>query len=514
MTPRWPDLRNQPVLVLGLGASGMAMARWCAGLGAQVTVADSRAEPPMAAKLAQELPAVRRIHAAFDASLAIQKDWALVVRSPGITPADMQGLTQTLAEKRVSCVGELELFAAGLHAQIHLAENAWPAAPVLAITGTNGKTTTTALTAFLLEQAGWDVAVAGNIGPNLLDVLSERIASQQAPQAWVLELSSFQLDGVQGFEPTAATVLNLTQDHLDWHGSMQAYADAKAHIFGHQGLMVLNRLDDWVMRSQPKTERIKHGVRFKAQVRPYVTFGSDVPAHGGDWGLETVNGMTWLVRAQPTDDMQAPVRQPEGEPDEWVLQRLMPAEALRIRGRHNATNALAALALATSTGAPMAPMLHALREYKGEPHRVEPVTIVNEVEFIDDSKGTNVGATLAAIHGLGVDRSIWLILGGEGKGQDFSPLMPAVRQYVKGVALIGRDAPLIEQAIADSGVALHRADSLQGAVQWCAAQAQPGQVVMLSPACASFDMFKDYAHRAQVFVDAVHAIALEQGSLS
>ena len=514
MTPRWPDLRNQPVLVLGLGASGMAMARWCAGLGAQVTVADSRAEPPMAAQLSQELPQVKRLHSAFKASLAEQGDWVLVMRSPGILPADMVGLTQALAAKNIPCVGELELFAVGLHAQTQLAENAWPVVPVLAITGTNGKTTTTALTAFLLEQAGWDVAVAGNIGPNLLDVLSDRIAQGQAPQAWVLELSSFQLDGVQGFEPTAATVLNLTQDHLDWHGSMQAYADAKAHVFGQQGLMVLNRNDDWVMRSQPKTERIKQGVRFKAQVRPYVTFGTDVPTHGGDWGLETVNGMTWLVRAQPFDDMQAPVRQPEGEPDEWVLQRLMPAEALRIRGRHNATNALAALALATSTGAPMAPMLHALREYKGEPHRVEPVAIVNEVEFIDDSKGTNVGATLAAIQGLGVDRPLWLILGGEGKGQDFAPLMPAVRQYVKGVALIGRDAPLIQEAIQASGALLHRADSLPAAVQWCASQAHPGHVVMLSPACASFDMFKDYAHRAQIFVDTVRALALEQGSLS
>ena len=514
MTPRWPDLRNQPVLVLGLGASGMAMARWCARLGAQVWVADTRAEPPMAAALAQALPQVECLYADFDGALAQRQAWALVVRSPGIAPADVLGLSDALAVSQTPCIGELELFAAGLHAQQHLSENAWPAAPVVAITGTNGKTTTTALTAFLLEQAGWDVAVAGNIGPNLLDVLSERIDRQQAPHVWVLELSSFQLDGVQGFEPTAATVLNITQDHLDWHGSMQAYAAAKAHIFGQQGLMVLNRNDEWVMRSQPQTQRVKNGVRFKTQVRPYVTFGVDTPQHGGDWGLETVNGMTWLVRAQPMDDMQSPVRQPVGEDDEWVLQRLMPAEALRIRGRHNATNALAALALATSTGAPMAPMLHALREYKGEPHRVEPVAIVNEVEFIDDSKGTNVGATLAAIEGLGVDRPLWMIMGGEGKGQDFTPLMPAVRNYVKGVALIGRDAPLIEQAIADSGVMIHRADTLPAAVQWCAAQARTGQVVMLSPACASFDMFKDYAQRAEMFVDAVQTLALEQGSLT
>lgn len=514
MTPRWPDLHHQPVLVLGLGASGMAMARWCVDLGAQVTVADTRVEPPMAKQLATELPQVQRVHAAFDAALATQHAWALVVRSPGIAPADMQALSDALKATNTLCVGELELFAAGLRAQQQAEDHAWSTMPVLAITGTNGKTTTTALTAFLLEQAGWDVAVAGNIGPNLLDVLAERIRSGQAPQAWVLELSSFQLDGVQGFEPSAATVLNLSQDHLDWHGSMQAYAQAKAQIFGQQGLMVLNRNDDWVMRNQPKTERSKQGQRYKSHVRPYVTFGADMPAHGGDWGLETVNGMTWLVRAMPADDQQAPVRQPEDAPDAWVMQRLMPAEALRIRGRHNACNALAALALATSTGAPMAPMLHALREYKGEPHRVEPVAIVNEVEFIDDSKGTNVGATLAAIQGLGFDRPLWLILGGEGKGQDFAPLLPAVRQYVQGVALIGRDARHIEQAIADSQVPMHHADNMQEAVQWCATQARPGQVVLLSPACASFDMFRDYTHRAQVFVDAVQSLALEQGSLT
>lgn len=514
MTPRWPDLLNRPVLVLGLGASGMAMARWCVGLGAQVTVADTRAEPPMANQLAQELPQVKRAHANFDAALAQQQDWALVARSPGIAPADMQKLIAVVLAKHIPCVGELELFAAGLQAQQHAAIDPWPQVPVLAITGTNGKTTTTALTAFLLQQAGWDVALAGNIGPNLLDVLSHRIETGEAPQAWVLELSSFQLDGVQGFEPSAATVLNLSQDHLDWHGTMQAYAQAKAQIYGQQGLMLLNRNDDWVMRSQPVTERVKQGLRFKTQVRPYVTFGSDAPSHGGDWGLESVNGMTWLVRAIPADDMQAPVRQPDGAPDEWVMQRLMPAEALRIRGRHNACNALAALALATSTGAPLAPMLHALREYTGEPHRVEPVAIVNEVEYIDDSKGTNVGATLAAIEGLGVDRPLWLILGGEGKGQDFSPLLPALRQYVQGVALIGRDASLIRQSIEASQVNLYPADTLQAAVQWCAAQARPGHVVLLSPACASFDMFTDYKHRAQVFVDTVQSVAAEQGSLT
>jgi UDP-N-acetylmuramoylalanine--D-glutamate ligase len=194
------------------------------------------------------------------------------------------------------------------------------------------------------------------------------------------------------------------------------------------------------------------------------------------------------------------------------MQRLMPAEALRIRGRHNASNALAALALATAAGAPLAPMLHALRDYRGEPHRVEPVAIVREVEYFDDSKGTNVGATLAAINGLGAERKLVVILGGDGKGQDFSPLAAAVARHVRAVALIGRDAPALRQALAGAQVRMHDAATLPDAVRWCATQAQPGDAVVLSPACASLDMFKDYAHRAQVFVDTVRELQDEEGT--
>ncbi len=506
-------LQDREVLVLGLGASGLALARWCALAGARVTVADTREAPPHAAVLQVELPQVQRLCSAFDEALFRRAPWALVCRSPGIAPADMAGLIQAAQAVGVPVVGELGLFAQALKALAEpTAEGAAGYTPkVLAITGTNGKTTTTALTAHLLREAGWSVAVAGNIGPTLLDVLRERLAADDLPQAWVLELSSFQLDGVQGFEPTAATVLNVTQDHLDWHGDMTAYAAAKARVFGQQGVVVLNRDDPLVMGWQPQPTQVRDGNRTRTEpARAHTCFSAGVPSQVGDWGLETVNGMTWLVRAQPLDD--TPVKRRGAADPEFYLQRLMPAEALRIRGRHNACNALAALALATAAGAPLAPMLHGLREYRGEPHRVEPVAIVSEVEYFDDSKGTNVGATLAALHGLGVDRRLVVILGGDGKGQDFSPLAEPVGRYARAVALIGRDAPAIRAVLATTGVPLYDAPDLPAAVRWCAQQARSGDAVLLSPACASLDMFQNYGHRAQVFVDAVHELQNEEGT--
>ena len=532
--------QDREVLVLGLGASGLALARWCSALGARVTVADSRPQPPNAAVLASELPGVSLLCTAFDAALFAQAPWALVCRSPGIAPAQMAGLEAAAQAVGVPVVGELGLFAQALKvlatpatSGVTMPEGSAttdalttveptdePATDVIyqpkviAITGTNGKTTTTALTAHLLTEAGWDVAVAGNIGPTLLDVLSERLAQGPLPQAWVLELSSFQLEGVQGFEPTAATVLNVTQDHLDWHGTMAAYAAAKARIFGSQAVMVLNRDDTTVMAWQPQPGTLREGNRTKTlPARPHMTFGVELPTQAGDWGLETVNGMTWLVRALAVDDTRSSTRKGRSAGDDDIyMQRLMPAEALRIRGRHNASNALAALALATAAGAPLAPMLHALRDYRGEPHRVEPVAIVGEVEYFDDSKGTNVGATLAALQGLGVERRLVVILGGDGKGQDFSPLAPAVGRYARAVALIGRDASQIEAVLRDTQVPLQRCDDLPAAVRWCAAQAKSGDAVLLSPACASLDMFRDYGHRAQVFVDTVRELQDEEGT--
>jgi UDP-N-acetylmuramoylalanine--D-glutamate ligase len=492
-----PTLNGRPVLVLGLGISGLAMARACAASGALVTVADTRSSPPHAATLARDLPQVQMVCSPFDASLFAQGAWALVCRSQGIAPAQLAGLRAAAQAVGVPVVGELDLFAMSLQA---LAQTQAYTPKVLAITGTNGKTTTTSLTGHLLREAGWDVEVAGNIGYALLDALRDRVQQGRLPQAWVLELASFQLDDVREFEPHAATVLNVTQDHLDWHGSMEAYAQSKARIFGQTATMVLNRDDATVMSWCPQPSQVREGNRVKSlPPRAHQTFGTGLPQRPGDWGLETVNGMTWLVRAQPADDGAR-----KGKPSaEVYLQRLMPAEALRIRGRHNASNALAALALATAVGVPLAPMLHGLRDYRGEPHRVEPVAIVNEVEYFDDSKGTNVGATLAALNGLGPERRLLVVLGGEGKGQDFAPLAPAVAAYARAVALIGRDAPQIRAALADVQVPMADFVTLPDAVNWCAAQAQSGDAVLLSPACASLDMFKDYAHRAQVFVDAV-----------
>ncbi|MDT4813236.1 UDP-N-acetylmuramoylalanine--D-glutamate ligase [compost metagenome] len=393
--------------------------------------------------------------------------------------------------------------------QLELVPEPEPEAPkgytpaVLAVTGTNGKTTVTSLTGQLVERAGKTVAVAGNIGPTLLDTLAGHLDAGTLPDVWVLELSSFQLDGVQGFEPTAATVLNLTQDHLDWHGDMPAYAAAKARIFGAKGLMILNRDDAGVMAMLPPPVKVRLQ---RPQIRTHVTFGGAMPLRPGDYGIERINGVAWLVRALEADETQKRKRGAVVE-EELFFQRLMPADALRIRGRHNAMNALAALALASAADCPLGPMLYGLREYRGEPHRVEPIAIVDEVEFFDDSKGTNVGATVAALSGLGEERRVVVILGGEGKGQDFEPLADPVRQYARAVVLIGRDAPLIEAALASTGVSLKHAGSMEEAVKLAAARAHPGDAVLLSPACASFDMFKDYAHRAEVFCEAVEAYA-------
>ena len=497
------SMQGQNVLVLGLGASGLAMARWCVRCGAQVTVADTREAPPQLALLQQELPQVRFVAGPFDASLVDGKGLHAVYRSPGLSPATFAPVFQAAQAIGLVTGSELTLYAAAL---AYLRSQHGYAPCVLAITGTNGKTTVTSLTGQLVERAGKTVAVAGNIGPTLLDTLAGHIDADTLPQAWVLELSSFQLDGVAGFEPTAATVLNITQDHLDWHGDINAYAAAKARIFGQTGLMVLNREDPEVMQMLPPPVRVKLQ---KPQQREHVTFGADMPRRPGDFGIEIVNGMPWLVRALEADETRKRSRS-EAE-EELHIQRLMPADALRIRGRHNATNALAALALASAAGCPLAPMLYGLREYRGEPHRVEPVALVNGVEYFDDSKGTNVGATVAALTGLGADRRIVLILGGEGKGQDFSPLATPVARYARAVVLIGRDAPQIRSALSDTGVALIDAPDLPQAVALATQRAHAGDAVLMSPACASFDMFKDYEHRAHVFCDTVRSLAQDAG---
>jgi len=496
-------LLGQHILILGLGASGLAMARWCVRAGAAgVTVADTREAPPQLAPLRQELPLVRFVPGAFDADLVQGHDLQAVYRSPGLSPAAIEPVVGAARTQGITVGGELSLFCMALQA---LRSGRGYAPAVLAITGTNGKTTVTALTGQLVAHAGKTVAVAGNIGPSLLDTLTSHLDANTLPEVWVLELSSFQLDGVTDFEPTAAVALNVTQDHLDWHGSMEAYAKAKSRIFGATGMMVLNRDDALVMAMLPPPVRAKLQ---RAQERAHMTFGSDMPQRPGDFGIEEVNGMVWLGRALEADETR---RKRKEAAEDLHIQRLMPADALRIRGRHNASNALAALALCAAAGCTLAPILFGLREYRGEPHRVEPIGILNEVEYFDDSKGTNVGATVAALQGLGADRKLVLILGGEGKGQDFSPLAAPVARYVRTVVLIGRDAPLIRQALEGTQVPLVDAESMPAAVALASQRAHSGDAVLMSPACASFDMFDNYEHRARVFCAAVQDLALAAG---
>ncbi|PUE52388.1 UDP-N-acetylmuramoyl-L-alanine--D-glutamate ligase [Limnohabitans sp. 2KL-51] len=574
------QLQGQHVLILGLGASGLAMARWCAQAGADVTVADTRDTPPQLVALQAEWPSVHFVAGPFVARLVEGTSVRAVFRSPGLAPETVAPVVDAAHAMGLWQGGELSLFAAGLQ---ELKTHFGYAPQVLAITGTNGKTTVTSLTGQLVARAGKTVKVAGNIGPTLLDTLTEAKAQAQLqveqeaaeraaaelenqnlvseppsvttsqetvapaqsqdepasetadtdetldsleadaeltlpvppalqhpmaralPQVWVLELSSFQLDSSEGFEPTAATVLNISQDHLDWHGSMAAYAAAKARIFGDQALMVLNREDPKVMAMRPEPVRVKLQ---KPVERVCVQFGGDMPQRPGDFGIEVTHGMTWLVRAMEADETR---RRRKDAEEELHIQRLMPADALRIRGRHNAVNALAALALASSAGCALGPMLYGLREYRGEPHRVEPVAIVHEVEFFDDSKGTNVGATVAALQGLGVDRRVVVILGGEGKGQDFTPLAEPVKRFARGVVLIGRDAPVIREALQGTDVAMHDATDMHDAVEQAAAMARSGDAVLMSPACASFDMFDNYGHRAEVFCQAVARVAEAAG---
>ena len=644
MTPiRFPTLyQDRHAFVLGLGDSGLAMAAWAARLGARVTVWDSREQPPQLAALRERLPEAAFVHGEFTPELlaSIDHSWVLL-KSPGLSPLDarLKPLLTRAEEIGLRVRGELELFAQAL-AELKTLYRYEPG--VLAITGTNGKTTTTSMTALLVERAGRRVAMAGNIGPTLLGTLSDALdkepmpqpkeaeieavvdlaveavsaapgsaaaevpnaeallapvdasaeastetpaeASEEAlleapieatadapvempieapteapvetlaaqapadersaletvaelldeqplpikppppkpaefevlPQVWVLELSSFQLDGVKGFEPSAGAVLNITQDHLDWHGDMPAYARAKGRIFGEHGVLVINRDDPEVEALVPAPVVVKQGRGRPAKTveREVVRFGLDAPRRPGDFGLLVENGMAWLVRAREQEEELKGLKRRKDDEDELLIQRLMPADALRVRGRHNAANALAALALASSIGCPLAPMLHGLREYRGEPHRVEFVTAIKGVDFYDDSKGTNVGATAAAVMGLGADRApakLVMILGGDGKGQDFSPLATPIALHARAVALIGRDAPQIEAALQDSGVLMHRHESLEAATHWALAQAQSGDSVLLSPACASLDMFRNYAHRAEVFIATVRELAEDEG---
>ena len=457
------NLSGKHVLVLGLGESGLAAACWCARQGARLRVADTRATPPYLEELRRRVGSADFCSGEFDQALLAGID--LLVLSPGL-PGDLPVVIQARAAG-IPVLGEIELFAQGLHC---LGQSA----PVLAITGTNGKTTTTALTGHLLRATGKAVGVAGNISPAALAALMAAQDANALPQIWVLELSSFQLETTATLNPAAATVLNVSDDHLDRYAGLDEYAAVKARNFSGGGVQVLNRDDPQVRRMTLAERRV-------------ITFGLDAPPAAGDFGLRSQSGEVWLAQGERC---------------------LLPLSGLSLAGLHNAANAMAALALCVSIGFDVDSLLPALRSFGGLPHRVEKITEKDGVTWYDDSKGTNVGATVAALAGLGggVGRKSVVIAGGDGKGQDFSPLRNAVATHARAVILIGRDGALIGQAIAGAGIRTESAADMADAVKRAAALALPGDAVLLSPACASFDMFRNYEHRAQVFIAAVRAM--------
>ncbi|RQS24873.1 UDP-N-acetylmuramoyl-L-alanine--D-glutamate ligase [Burkholderia sp. Bp8992] len=497
------DRQRPMVLVLGLGESGLAIARWCARHGCRLRIADTREAPPNLAALQAEGIDAEFVGGAFTPAL-LDGGIEIVGLSPGLSPLEpaLAALVTAANERGIAVWGELEFFAQALRA---LGTSGYQP-KVLAITGTNGKTTTTSLTGLLCQRAGRKVAVAGNISPAMLDRLANAIDETALPDVWVLELSSFQLETARTFAPDAAAILNITQDHLDWHGSFDAYAQAKGRIFGATTTRVLNRDDAAVMKFAPAAGA--------ADAPRTVTFGLNEPVQDGDYGLSRDNGIAWLVEAvdrdAPDEVTTTRRRKRDAHTPDIAQKRLMPADALRIRGLHNAANALAAFALARAIDLPAAPLLHALREYRGEAHRVEVIATIDDVDYVDDSKGTNVGATVAALDGLA--QKIVLIAGGDGKGQDFAPLVAPVARWCRAVMLIGRDAPAIRDTLAETGVPLADHATLEGAVHAAADLAEPGDAVLLSPACASLDMFRNYAHRADVFRAAVDEIAIDKGA--
>lgn len=496
------------VLIVGLGETGIAAVRWCVRQGASVRVADTRQTPAGLDALRRDLDsAVVQFHLGCDVfaeSLLDEVD-ALVL-SPGLAPgmSPVRELLEAAQARSIEVIGEIELFARAL---AQLKDERAYAPKVLGITGTNGKTTVTALTRHMLSAAGMNARAAGNISPAALHALSDALDANDLPDVWVLELSSFQLETTKSLRCTMATVLNLTQDHLDWHVTMDAYTEAKARIFDMADTLLVNRDDARVM-----------GMVDSLGALSVRSFGRDVPMLAGDVGIDTNNGVTWLCMSEPTefeDDLPAPVKrkknapEPQRQPGRTV--RMMPVDALGIKGMHNALNCLAALSLARACGAGLASMLRAATEYLGEPHRMEFVRTIGGVDFFNDSKGTNVGATVAGLDGLG--RRFVLIAGGVGKGQDFSPLGPVIAKHARAVTLIGQDANLIAQVLSPSAVPIDFATDMQHAVARAFAHASEGDAVVLSPACASFDMFRNYPHRGQVFSDAVSELALDQGEV-
>lgn len=479
---------QQKALVVGLGASGEACTKFLLKRQWQVRATDTRSEPPALSRLSDT---EGFSFVSLQEAQAQLKDCNLLVMSPGISPwhSAVTPLVRSAQSLGIEIVGEIELFAREL---LRLKSEKAYEPKVIAITGTNGKTTTTVLTTKMAAASGLKAVAAGNIGPNAVTELDRYLESGELPDVWVLELSSFQLETTSSLAPDAAALLNITQDHLDWHGGMNEYVAAKGKIFAHEKTArILNRDDTTVMN-------------FAAHDRKVFTFGATEPQHPNEWGLVKEDGIVWLAFNED-DSVQLTKRKVlEGH----VLQRLMPEDALHIRGRHNSMNALAALALIYAAGLPISDALRALAQYRGEPHRVEYVMTVNGVDYIDDSKGTNVGATVAALEGLGANGTkLVVILGGDGKGQDFSPIADSMGKHARAAVLIGRDAPLIEKALQGAEYPIIHAKDMPQAVQKASELAQPHDCVLLSPACASWDMFKDYAQRSAIFIASAKALA-------
>ena len=446
------DQASARAVVVGLGKSGFSAARYLLAQGFDVAVTDSRTEPPewprlkaLGTELGREI-VVRR--GGFDASLLDGAE--LLVVSPGVAPTG--SFFDAARAKGLSVVGDIELFARAARA------------PIAGITGTNGKSTVTTLLAQMAVRAGLRIRSGGNLGEPALDLLDD------AAGLYVLELSSYQLETTSSLSLAAAAVLNVTPDHLDRYRDLEAYAAAKARIYARCEVAVVN-LDDARVAAMVGPSRRSLSFSLRA-------------AAGADYTLmQREGGQWWLVR--------------HGEP-------LLALSAMRLTGAHNAANALAALALGEALSVPRPAMLAELRCFTGLAHRSQWVADVRGVHYIDDSKGTNVAATLAAV--AGITGPLLVILGGQGKGQDFRPLRAAFTGKARCALLIGRDARALGEAL--EGACDYRyAASLEAAVEMAATLAEPGDTVLLSPACASLDMFRDYAHRGSVFAAAVQRLA-------
>ncbi len=434
--------------VIGTGITGLSVARFLAAQQQAFVLLDTRTTPPNLEKVQQEFPGVTIECGELNPHTLLACDEIIV--SPGVavaTPAIEQA-----KNAGIPVVGDIELFVR------------YAKAPIVAITGSNAKSTVTTLVGEMAKTAGINVAVGGNLGTPALELLGDAV------ELYVMELSSFQLETVTKLNAKVATILNISADHLDRYENMRAYILAKLRVYFGAEHIVVNRKD--VLTHPP----------FAAGAKPIYFGGS---ADFGSFGLTEENGEEYLAKN---------------------LTPLMPSRELTIRGRHNVDNALAALALGDAAGIPMDAMLTALKSFKGLKHRCEFVATKNGVEFYNDSKGTNIGSTLAAVQGLARDpQQLIVILGGEGKGQDFTELAPALKAINSQVVLIGRDAPIIEQAVASATTITH-ASSMQDAVHKAFNLAKSGDAVLLSPACASFDMFKNYEDRGEKFCAAVQEL--------